>query len=326
MNSYRASFDSILGVKKKPNEHEKGLFERAQKYIKKLSRIPGIEMIAIVNSLSMYATHAGSDIDLFIVVKPGMIWLVRFLVTLILWKHGVWRRHDDVAGNFCLSFFITTEVMDLSKIAIDNDIYLSYWIYYMKPIFVKDHIYEQFLEANQWVQVDAEQKIENLKYILNQNLFPASSSCKFFVSVDEIFVKIASVLNFAILENGSDTDNKIIYTPWGWKHGRLWRLLLLLVTKVKGNIPKSTGQLYEEKPHKKQYTEDDQTFWLKKKGNFYGVVNTIIRFFLLPYTLKKYQKLWKPEWIIISDTILKFHNEDRRTEIRDRILENNFDK
>jgi hypothetical protein len=44
-------------------------------------------MIAIVNSLSMYATHPDSDIDLFIVTRPGMIWFVRFFATLTLWTH-----------------------------------------------------------------------------------------------------------------------------------------------------------------------------------------------------------------------------------------------
>ncbi len=59
-----------MGVKKTPNEREIELFHRTEKYIQKLTWIPGIEMIAVVNSLSMYATHEDSDIDLFIVTEP----------------------------------------------------------------------------------------------------------------------------------------------------------------------------------------------------------------------------------------------------------------
>jgi hypothetical protein len=70
MHEYKEKFDTLLGVKNEPNMHEKYLFERARKYIAKLSWIPGIEMIAVVNSLSMYATHEDSDIDLFIITKP----------------------------------------------------------------------------------------------------------------------------------------------------------------------------------------------------------------------------------------------------------------
>ncbi len=223
-----------MWVKIEPNEHEVALIQRGQKYISKLANIPGVEMIAIVNSLSMYATYPESDIDLFIVTKPWMIWFVRFLATLILWTHGVWRRDRDIAGNLCLSFFITTETMDLSHIAIENDIYLYYWIYYMRPIFDKNETYNKFLLANSWVSVDEEQKSKNQVYLINDS------------------TKFASLF---------------------------WQ------------------------------------FWESCRS-----VNTLIRYFLFPRTLRTYEKLWKPEWVIISDQMLKFHDRDRRAEIRDQLI------
>jgi hypothetical protein len=89
--------------------------------------------------------------------------------------HGVWRRDTDIAGNLCLSFFITTEAMDLSHIAIENDIYLSYWIYYMRPIIYRDETYEKFLSANSWVDVDEEQRILSSKYLIYSDVHFASS-------------------------------------------------------------------------------------------------------------------------------------------------------
>ncbi len=245
MLQYKKKISNVLWIKSEPNEHEIHLFERGQKYIEKLGEIPGVEMIAIVNSLSMYATHPDSDIDLFIVTKPGMIWFVRFFSTFILWKLGVWRKGEDIAGNLCLSFFITTEAMDLSKIAIENDIYLYYWIYYMKPIVVKNTTYEKLLETNNWIKIDENQKIENMKYIINSR-----SEC-----------------------------NSLFY----------------------------------------RFTISAREYLWKK-------INPIIRFFLFPQTIKSNNKLWNPEWIIISDRMLKFHDQDRRVEIRNTILENNFDK
>jgi hypothetical protein len=85
MLEYRESFNREMGVKNTPNNHEIYLMERAEKYIKKLSWIPGLRMIAIVNSLSMYATHADSDIDLFVITQPNVLWIVRFLMTTELW-------------------------------------------------------------------------------------------------------------------------------------------------------------------------------------------------------------------------------------------------
>ena len=237
MLEHKDTFDTLLRVTSEPNNHEVQLFERGQEYIQKLSKIPGIEMIAIVNSLSMYATHKDSDIDLFIITKPGMIWFVRFFCTLILWKNWVWRKWEDIASNFCLSFFITTDALGLSKIAIENDIYLYYWIYYMKPIFIKNDTYYRFLESNTWVKIDENQKMENEKYKINV----------------------------------SDKN---------------WN----------------------------------------KRIEFYKKINQFIRYFLLPKTMGSQIKLWNPEWVIISDMILKFHDQDRRKKIRDTILENNFDK
>lgn len=234
-----------MWVKWEPNSHEEHLMVRGQKYIKKLSKIPGVEMISIVNSLSMYATHKESDIDLFIVTKPGMIWFVRFFSTVILWSHWVWRRNEDIAGNFCLSFFITTEAMDISQIAIENDIYLYYWIYYMKPIYIQGNIYERFLGANNWVEVNDVQKERNKKYMIKNHSWFAS----------------------------------LFYEFW-----EFW------------------------------YKIRDINTWI-----FYRKINNLIRHFLLPKTLKTYHTLGEPEGVIISDTMLKFHDQDKRRIIRDRL-------
>lgn len=238
-SEYRDSFDSLLWVKRVANQHEQILFERAQKYISHLSWIPGIQMVSVVNSLSMYATHPDSDIDLFIITDPERIWLVRFLITTQFYFQRVWRKGDAIRGNFCLSFFITTDAMDLSEVAITDDIYLYFWIYYLKPILVRWAIYEQFLMANRWVTLDAEQGIINSEFqILDTNLWPSYS----------------------------------LLSP------------------------------------------------------LYSILNTCIRFFLFPYTQRSYRLLWEPEWVIIADTILKFHDHDRRATIRDAILEKDFDK
>lgn len=231
-----------MWIKDTPNQHEVYLYERAQKYIRHLSWIPGIRMIAIVNSLSMYATHKDSDIDLFIVCEPWMIYFVRLFSTFILWKKWVWRKGDAIRENFCLSFFITSQSPDLSEIALENDIYLYYWIYYMKPIYEKNDTYLDFLQANSWVEVDSEQLQKNNKYL-------------------------------------QESSTKYKYSTMS--------------------------------PYSLQ---------------FFKYLNTLIRFFVHPYTQRSYRKLWMPSGVIISDSILKFHNSDRRQKVRDAILEKNFDK
>jgi len=48
-------------------------------------------------------------------------------------------------------------------------------------------------------------------------------------------------------------------------------------------------------------------------------VETVFKALFLPKTLREYERLGKPWGIVISDEFLKFHPEDRRIEIRDRV-------
>jgi hypothetical protein len=226
-----------LWSKPHPNTHEKYLFEKTQKYIKYIAWIPGIEMIAVCNSLAFYATHEDSDIDLFIITEPQRLWIVRTCITCIFSLLGVWRKHEDIRGNFCLSFFITKEAMNLESIAIEDDIYLLGWIKTLKPILNHNDTYNEFLEANrEWIQLAEEEKQDNLKYV-------------------EI---------------------------------------------IKNKIPKNNVLLNR--------------------------IEQLLKTIFFPKTLRQYNKLGKPWWVILSEHILKFHDQDRRKIIREKILQKNFDK
>ena len=275
-----------MWVKIEPNQHELVLLHKWQKYISKLSKIPGIEMIAIVNSLSMYATHEDSDIDLFIVTRPGMIWFVRFFATLTLSMHWVWRRDRDIAGNLCLSFFITTDAMDLSDIAIENDIYLYYWIYYMQPIIDKNETYEMFLSANSWVDVDEGRKKENQIYLI-PNCFKAVNS-----------------VGFGGRNCLSQIESNTEKAKWASAPSQSVGSTLGVFS------PPNAFDTFGTKSM-------ENSIW---KESLYKKLNNLIRHFLLPRTLRSYERIWKPEWVIISDQMLKFHDRDRRNEIRDSLI------
>ncbi len=158
--------DSFLKASPNPDTHTRALFIRAQKYIRWISWIPGLQMVAVCNSLSFYAGEKDSDIDLFIVTKPNRMWLARFLITGIFHSLGVRRHGTAIAGRFCLSFFCTTDALDFQKIAIEDDVYLHAWIRHLKPIWTKNQAYEVFLQANAWVNLTPAQKEKNLQFLL----------------------------------------------------------------------------------------------------------------------------------------------------------------
>lgn len=127
------------------------LWRRAASTARYLELVPGIRMVAVVNTLAIDNVRPESDIDLFIVTSPGMIWMTRFLVTGIVWMLG-YRRHGlKIAGRICLSFYITTDALDLASLKSENvDTHFAFWTSQTVPL-LNDGIYEKFRDQNTWV-------------------------------------------------------------------------------------------------------------------------------------------------------------------------------
>lgn len=237
MQKYHKKFRELMWINEHPSQYELQLFEKTQNYSKYISWIPWLKMVAICNSLSMYATkEKWSDIDLFIITSKNRLWFVRILVTLIfqfLWVRRYWNK---IKERFCLSFFIDELAMDFSNFSIENDVYLYYWTYYLKPIVNKNDTYEKFVKANiaLWINEEELDK-DNLKYLM-----------------------------------------------------------------------------YYKPPTKKRTIKLIKNIW-----DFFEILCKNI---FLPKTLSHKKRLWDPFGLIVNEHILKFHDNDRREEIRDGII------
>jgi len=123
-------------------------WNRTKLYGTYMRSVPFVEMIAVCNNLAYDNPNSQSDIDLYIVVKPGRMWLARFLITVILHFYGVRRYGDKIAGRFCLSFFVTNKQMEMKQFALNpEDPYLAYWTKNLQPIYGND-AYQNFRESN----------------------------------------------------------------------------------------------------------------------------------------------------------------------------------
>ncbi|MBD3361156.1 hypothetical protein GF366_05150 [Candidatus Peregrinibacteria bacterium] len=140
-------------------EIETKLWAKTKRYVRFLQAVPFLKMVAVCNNLAFGKVNKKSDIDLFIVAKKNRLFIVRSFVTLFLQILGVRRHHKNIKARFCLSFFIDEENLDLSKIAIKNDIYLAYWIKTMIPI-IERNVFKNFLEKNKWAEYYFEDKKE----------------------------------------------------------------------------------------------------------------------------------------------------------------------
>jgi len=141
-------------------EIENKLWDKARKYIKILQIVPFVRMVSVCNNLAFGLADDESDIDLFIVAKKGKLFIVRTFVTFVFNFLGVRRHGNKIHNRFCLSFFVDDMALDLSKVAIYNDIYLAYWIKSQVP-FINDGVSLQLLSENEWAK----------KYFDNENDF-----------------------------------------------------------------------------------------------------------------------------------------------------------
>lgn len=184
-------FKNYFSIKNKPWSIENNLIKKANKYIKLLKYIPWIKMVAIWNSVAMNYAKDDSDIDLFIITSPKRIWIVRILTTLIfelLWVRKTTKFH---AKRFCLSFFSTTDWMNFKDFAIENDIYLYFWIVYLKPILDFDNTFDTFLASQTWAdfsdyKVLIEENKKFIKFLWNSFW----NKCKILDYIDNILEKI----------------------------------------------------------------------------------------------------------------------------------------
>lgn len=161
-------FKKYFDIKENQSDIEKDFFKKTYKYVNYIKWIPWLKMISIWNSLAMNNANSESDIDLYIVTTRNSMWLNRIIITFLFQIMWVRKNDKNHAGRFCLSFFSTLDWMDFRKWKIENDIYLYFWIVYMKPILDYNNTYEIFLKLNkEWLEIDEYKDIikNNKKFI-----------------------------------------------------------------------------------------------------------------------------------------------------------------
>lgn len=242
------SLREYLKIKDTQWKHEEKLWLKVKKYQKIFKYIPGILCVCVWNSLAMNAAHRYSDIDLFIITKTNRIWIGRILLTLLvslLWQRKTVKNH---AGKFCLSFFITEKYLSLENIAIENDIYLQYWVQTLVPIVNKNNTFEKFIQEN------------------------------------EKWCSLAS--------------------PHSW-----------ILSPLKDKWEKKRSDYLEVGARQRRFRGEG-----KFLTRLWNILEKLLKKMFLPRTKKSFQKLWKPFWVVITDDMLKFHDRDRRKEIRSTIF------
>jgi hypothetical protein len=129
---------------------------RALKRVAKFfSLLPCVCAVGAVNTLAWWATNNHSDIDLYIITRPGCIWSSRFWLVLPFALLGCRPPKNSVdettaLDSFCFSFFSTSNALQLEGVCLPRDYYMSFWIKSIVPILDREDWFGEVDRLNKW--------------------------------------------------------------------------------------------------------------------------------------------------------------------------------
>lgn len=214
--------------------------------IKKIARVPFVKAVFVCNTLGYGVVDEDSDIDVFIIVRQGRLFIARALVTMYLGLTRIRRTKKKIKNKICLSFYTADNNLDLENISVENDIYLVYWLGVLIPVYDSNNLHQKIIQSNSWVN----------KYLVNG------------------------------LQNFSSSYH------WRINNTKFTQLIKNFFEKIWSN---SYGDMIESQAKGMQLA--------KMKMNFSSIQNE------------------DNTRVVVSDEMLKFHENDRRQEYRDKWLD-----
>lgn len=125
--------------------------KKALRIARIFSFIPWIKMIAISNVIGRNNMKEESDIDVFIITESKRIWITRFVTVALVKILGLRPELNNVKDKICLSFFVTTDTLNLQNLMMADDVYFNYWLANLLPIYCRDDYYHKLIQDNTWL-------------------------------------------------------------------------------------------------------------------------------------------------------------------------------
>lgn len=119
------------------------LLRKARRWARGLAYVPYVEAAALSGSVAQINAGPESDIDLFIIVRPGRVFLARFLVSVYFQIFGGRRHGGEIAGKFCLNHYVA----EGSVLIQDRNLYTAQEYSGLIPVFGEKFL-QKFWEDN----------------------------------------------------------------------------------------------------------------------------------------------------------------------------------
>ena len=129
-----------------------GKYKRVKRFLKIARHAPYLRAAFVCNTLARSNARAESDIDLYLVAAPGRIWSTRLLVTGLATLLRVRPTETESADRICLSFFVSSEALNVRPLAIEDDVYLAHWLQELYPVYDEAGIARRSYVENGWLR------------------------------------------------------------------------------------------------------------------------------------------------------------------------------
>ncbi len=125
--------------------------KKARRLIRLFAWLPWIRLICLANTIGTHNLRPGGDIDLFIVTKPGRLWLTKLFATAFTQLAGLRPRPGHTTDTLCLSFLVDESALDLASFRSPDDLYFTYWVAGLVPLYGDPAVYKNLIAANSWL-------------------------------------------------------------------------------------------------------------------------------------------------------------------------------
>lgn len=119
------------------------LWPKAIRYVRYLSRLPWVRLVAVSGSLAVHAADDDADIDLFMVTDDGRLWLTRAL-TIGVAKLAA-RATRRQAIWLCPNYLLGSTALEMT----DRDLFTAHELAQLVPLCGPD-VYRALLAQNEW--------------------------------------------------------------------------------------------------------------------------------------------------------------------------------
>ncbi|MDD3662136.1 MAG: hypothetical protein PHG63_03665 [Candidatus Dojkabacteria bacterium] len=124
--------------------------ERAQRYIRMLSRIPWITCAGVTGSVACGNAGERDDLDVLLFVEKNRLWLTRFLEHGVLWLYGIRRFYGGtyVRDRICVNYYRSDDNVDFRGEG--NDLLTAFELVMIKPV-INPGFLSILLGSNRWI-------------------------------------------------------------------------------------------------------------------------------------------------------------------------------